>query len=92
MVCFFPAAAIVKVTKVSYHKLPCTTGAKFHGENKAAFTLVRCGRPATIRPGTTGTGRTRVQCLHVYAPENKLQPVITAQRYVHAHVLATCAL
>ena len=56
----------------------------------AAFTLAKCG-PVTIRPGTTGTARTRVQCLHACKPENKLQPVITAQRYVHAHFLATCA-
>ena len=25
-------AGIVRVHKVSYHKFPCTTGAKFHGE------------------------------------------------------------
>ena len=37
-----------------------------------------------------GHGSDTGPALTVYVPENKLQPVITAQLYLHAHFLAKC--
>ena len=96
-----PCGCIHQVRKLNY-KCPASTivhcSTVMRGSTgplglgtRAAFKLARC-RPTTIRPGTMGTGRMPVQCLHVYVPENKLQPVITVQRYLHAHFLAKCVL
>ena len=50
-------------------------------------------RPSVPRPrARIGCGPSVYTVMYIYAPENKLQSVITAQRYLHAHFLATFAL